>query len=250
MPTSLADMQIASRHLWIIIVHGLAADTEPVLNVSALPNFRTIERMGMRVERCLPDTGSSAAQALATLLFGAPSGEPEGKDGLAAVAARAGRVVFQLLPWQPDRWIAERTRGSSWSIVENRLDQRAADWRDVLAGEPELLADPDGDAELAAFFRDRIVARFPGRATMMREVSDGQLSDGLASWMEWAGDAFLRSIWYLSSRASGGLLGLLTYPAPALLAERDGVAGYRQGLQALDDLLGRLLLLREHEDLA
>src|SRR5690606_16906875 len=90
---------------------------------------------------------------------------------------------------------------------------------------------------------DNVLPRFPGAPTMLQTGRPP-----LESWMTWVSDAFLRALWYASSRWPG-VVGVLCHPAPRLLGRHDPAGGFLDGLSMVDDLIGRLLVLSEHREL-
>lgn len=231
--------QQGATHVWIIIAHGLAAHGSSRNGFADLPNLRSIQRLGLHISR-LQLADSDPQHNLRSLLFG----EELGAGSLSQEAASAGRVVVQVLPWRHDRWIADQTPVPHWSIVEDRLGSTTTGWDDLVEGKQEFVSKGPIAAEVADYFNHRVLGRFPGDATRMAG------EDALTAWMRWAADAFMRSVWYASARSTTGVFGLLTYPAPALLAGHYGPPGYDRGLELFDDLLGRLMMLRENPEMS
>lgn len=225
---------IGARHVVLVIAHGLSGPLPPL---DDLPNIKTMQRLGLSIERC--ETGGRPP--VETLVL-------DGGGGLAQAAARGGRRLLQVLPWRPAAWVAARTRGPHWSIVEDRLDENAGTWDDLALADPRLVVEgagePGGDDGVADLLRQRVVPRFPGALTMMQ----GDMGP-LEAWMHWVSDAFLRALWFASARWDQGVVGVLCHPAPRLLARRDPEGGYARGLDMVDDLIGRLLVLSEHREL-
>lgn len=232
-----------ATHVWVIIAHGLSAGGSSNNGFADLPNFRTIQRLGVYVRQCHLRS-SDPSDNLRSLLL-----HPDPDDGLpgpslSQLAADAGRQVVHVLPWRQDRWIAEHTEGNHWSIIEASLDHNTIQWEDLLNGRPQFISNGRTTEEDSRYFQQRVIGRFPGPATRAQEV------DAISAWMEWVSDAFLRSVWYASARSDSGVFGLLTFPAPGLLSHHYGHEGYDFGLELFDELLGRLLLLRGNPEMA
>lgn len=232
---------VDARHVVLVIAHGLHGELPPL---DDLPNLKSMRRLGMSIDRC----ATGARSPLETLLLAGEDG------GLAGAALRGGRRLLQVLPWRPAGWVAERTRGAHCAVVENRLDDGTRSWEDLMEAAPQVVTGghSGGDGagahhdtlELAGILRERVIPRFPGRSTMVQTGTDP-----LQAWLTWVSDAFLRGLWYASSRWTGGLVGVLCHPAPGLLARHDPEGGYEDGLAVIDDLIGRLLVLSEHREL-
>lgn len=228
--------QPGATHVWVVVVPGLSVDGSLDLGFAELPNWHTIQRLGLRVDRCWLNH-DSRRENLRDLLF-----TPD--QPLSQAAAAAGRKVVQVLPLRDDRWVADETTVPHWSIIEEKLDVTTRDWMDLGSGKPQFIsrgpvADDDND-----YFHYRILGRFPGIATQLSGI------DALSAWMKWAADAFLRSVWYASARADKGVFGLLVYPAPVLFQEHFGESGYERGMDLTDELLGRLMQLRENPEMS
>lgn len=243
-----------TRHVVLLCMHGVdAADLDlypeydgPKVEV---PNLRAAARLGLRVVRCT----------------GVPEGVPEaglrrligldGDDGpsLLARAERAGWLVLSWLPTRESAWLAEvASAGPRWDVVVPDLSAREPfSWPELLSAAPRVRVRGDEDAAgVASHFEDRILARFPGRATMQRYDWEGKSPRVAAQhWCAWVGDSFLRALWFALSRAERGTLCLVSHPGPLSLKASFGDEGYRYAVEEVDALVGRLLLLREHEAL-
>ncbi|HEX6989651.1 MAG TPA: hypothetical protein VF282_09320 [Bacillota bacterium] len=219
-----------ARHIVLVIAHGLQGDLPPL---NDLPNLQTMRRLGISIERCATGGRSS----LETLLLNGTGG------GLAGASARGGRGCLQVLPWRPASWVARRTSGAHCSIVDDRLDDGTGTWQGLMEAKPQVVSGGDG-GDVADFLRDNVLPRFPGEPTM-RHAGTAPLE----AWMTWVSDAFLRALWYASSRWPGGVVAVLCHPAPRLLARHDSEGGFLDGLAVVDDLIGRLLVLSEHREL-
>lgn len=210
-----------------------------------VPNLRTAARLGVRVRDCRLPAGD-AAGLRALLGLDAPGGS------LLDRVARAGTLVITWLPSREASWLAgEGAQGPRWDVwvPEISVDE-AFSWPELLAAEPRLRVRGDGD-DLRTLIQGRILARFPGEATRQRYDGEGQDPTVAARhWCAWIGDAYLRTLWVALARAERGTFSVVAHPGPAALGRAFGGDGFRWGVEQLDELVGRLLLLREHESVA
>ncbi|MEX2356108.1 MAG: hypothetical protein WD535_03645 [Thermaerobacterales bacterium] len=245
----------STRYVVWVVVEGLTAgslDIYPEWGSGAgkieVPNLKSMAQAGTRVISCPGAPVSRSSDALSYLLTG------RGQDRLFSLPGSGEKLWLGLFPFQPLAWAAEIPARSPRCMIYSDLvppsDGGAVDWPQVLAATPRaLVADTGGDEdEIRRFIEDRILARFPGESTRARHGGGSEPHSALAWWLEWVGDAFLRSVWFSMTRPAG-VTAMLHYPGPALYRQSAGWDGYRRGVEEFDEFLGRLLLLREHEHL-
>lgn len=242
-----------ARHVVLLVTPRVAAadlDAYPEYpgEKVEVPNLRTAARLGVRVRGCRLPAGEGGPGLRALLGLDGPG------ESLLERVAREGTLLITWLPHREAAWLAsEGGAGPRWDVwvPEISMDEPFS-WPELLAAGPRLRVRGEraGD-DVRGLLEDRILARFPGEAT--RQRYDGQGRDPRAAarhWCAWVGDAFLRTLWVALARAEGGTFSVVAHPGPAALGRAFGAEGYRYGVEQVDELVGRLLLLREHESAA
>lgn len=250
-------MPAASRHVILIVVHGVAAadlDLYPEWRDGAepveMPNLRTAARLGLRVVDCAGAPERNVAAGMRRLL-GLKGGGPT----LLERAARERALVLTWLPTAETAWLAEEDAGGGrrWDVTVPEIAAGSGlAWDDLLRARPRVRLHGEAAAdEVRSHLEERVLARFPGAATMQRHDWEG-VNPRIAAdhWCGWLGDAFLRALWFAFARADGRTFAVMSHPGPAGLRAAFGQEGYRHALEHVDEFIGRLMLLREHESAA
>ncbi|HLS88902.1 MAG TPA: hypothetical protein VK008_04650 [Sphingobacteriaceae bacterium] len=252
--------QPPARHVIWVVAQGLGADSLDFYDGEGngpkveAPNLKAMARLGVRVGHCSGldrrDPGHSVAYLLSSGLAG--DGDPAavrrqaGDQWLPRRASQRDKMWLSLLPHAELDWVVQANDDLPRCELAVNLPSPAAGihWPDLIGASPRVWVDNLEDGEEMQSFVGRIIDRFPGVATQIRQ---GNAPEGaMEAWLEWLGDAFLRSVWYSLPRSTG-MMAFLYHPGPEWYGRQAGEAGYIRGVEAVDDLVGRLLVLQDHD---
>lgn len=263
MPEELTELvQPPARHVVWVVAQGLGAGSldfygdgdDPKVEA---PNLRAMARLGVRVHHCSGLEKRDPRHSVAYLLSSGMAGDGDvdpadlrrraGDQWLPRQASQRDKMWLSLLPHAELDWVLQANDDLPRCELAVKLPSpigSGIQWPDLIAASPQVSVDNLEDGEEMQSFVGRIVSRFPGVATQIRQ---GNYPEGaMDAWLEWLGDAFLRSVWYSLPRSSG-MMAFLYHPGPEWYGRQAGAEGYRRGVEAVDDLVGRLMVLQDHD---